>query len=55
MSKFAEENAIPTPILNAVIKRNEELDRPEKDWMSDKGRAVSAEVNVEKNNKKTKK
>ena len=55
LAKFAEDNLIPTPILNAVIKRNEELDRPEKDWMADKGRAVSAEVNVEKNNKKTKK
>ena len=55
LAKFAEDNLIPTPILGAVIKRNEELDRPEKDWMADKGRAVSAEVNVEKNNKKTKK
>ena len=55
LAKFAEDNLIPTPILDAVIKRNEELDRPEKDWMADKGRAVSAEVTVEKNNKKTKK
>ena len=55
LAKFAEDNLIPTPILDAVIKRNEELDRPEKDWMADKGRAVSAEVIVEKNNKKTKK
>ena len=44
LAKFADENMIPTPILDAVIKRNEELDRPEKDWMNDKGRAVSAEV-----------
>ena len=43
LSKFAEENAIPTPILNAVIKRNEELDRPEQDWKADKGRAVAEE------------
>ena len=55
LAKFAEDNLIPTPILDAVIKRNEEIDRPEKDWMADKGRAVSAEVTVEKNNKKTKK
>ena len=55
LAKFAEDNLIPTPILDAVIKRNEELDRPEKDWMADKGRAVSVEATVEKNNKKTKK
>ena len=34
---------IPTPILDAVIKRNEEVDRPEKDWKADKGRAVAEE------------
>ena len=28
------------PILNAVIKRNEEIDRPEKDWNSNTGRSV---------------
>ena len=55
LAKFAEENMIPTPILDAVIKRNEELDRPEKDWMADKGRAVSVDVKLEKENKKTKK
>lgn len=30
----------PCPILSAVFQRNNEYDRPEKDWMSDKGRAV---------------
>jgi UDPglucose 6-dehydrogenase len=52
LAKFAEDNSIPTPILDAVIKRNEELDRPEKDWMADKGRAVSADVGLEKKTKK---
>jgi|SaaInlV_165m_DNA_1040744.scaffolds.fasta_scaffold31600_2 nucleotide sugar dehydrogenase len=41
LAKFAKENGIDSPILNAVIKRNEKIDRPEKDWESDKGRAVS--------------
>jgi len=27
-------------VLNSIIKRNEELDRPEKDWNNNKGRAV---------------
>jgi UDPglucose 6-dehydrogenase len=30
----------PCPILSAIFQRNNEYDRPEKDWMSDKGRAV---------------
>ena len=41
LAKFAEDEVIPTPILNSVIKRNEELDRPEKDWKMSKGRAVT--------------
>lgn len=45
LASFATSNIIPTPILDAVIKRNEEIDRPEKDWTLDKGRAVSAEIN----------
>ena len=28
-------------ILKACQKRNEKIDRPEKDWEDDKGRAVS--------------
>lgn len=28
-------------LLNAVIERNELIDRPEKDWLNDKGRAVT--------------
>ena len=31
---------LPATILDAVIFRNEKIDRPEKDWSSDKGRAV---------------
>ena len=54
LASFAEDNMIPTPILDAVIKRNEELDRPEKDWTLDKGRAVSAEIKTKKSKKKTK-
>jgi nucleotide sugar dehydrogenase len=54
LAKFAEDNIIPTPILDAVIKRNEEIDRPEKDWMNDKGRAVSNEVKLN-SSKQTKK
>ena len=41
LARFVKDNKIPTPILDAVIKRNEKLDRPEKDWMLDKGRVVS--------------
>ena len=41
LASFAKENEINTPILDAVIKRNEEIDRPEQDWKDDKGRAVT--------------
>jgi hypothetical protein len=34
------ENSI---VLKAVIERNENVDRPEKDWEQNKGRAVSFE------------
>jgi nucleotide sugar dehydrogenase len=54
LASFAKDNMIPTPILDAVIKRNEELDRPEKDWTLDTGRAVSAEIKTKKSKKKTK-
>lgn len=43
LASFAKNNDIETPILDAVIKRNEEIDRPEQDWKSDKGRAVAEE------------
>ena len=33
-------NGMTPYILNAIIERNELIDRPEKDWCSDKGRAV---------------
>lgn len=41
-SLFYEMNlrGVSAPITSAVIKRNEEIDRPEKDWASDLGRAV---------------
>ena len=35
-----QEESLPATILDAVIFRNEKIDRPEKDWSSDKGRAV---------------
>jgi UDPglucose 6-dehydrogenase len=41
LANFAKDNGIESPILDAVIKRNEEIDRPEQDWKSDKGRAVA--------------
>lgn len=34
-------NSVPSPILDAVISRNENIDRPDKDWTLDIGRAVS--------------
>lgn len=33
----------PSVIIDAAIKRNELVDRPERDWYQDKGRAVSDE------------
>lgn len=33
-------NGIKPYILEAIIERNEQIDRPEKDWSTDKGRAV---------------
>lgn len=41
-SLFYEMNnlGLETPITSAVIKRNEEIDRPEKDWEKSIGRAV---------------
>lgn len=35
-----ENNGVKHPVISSVIKRNEEIDRPEKDWMKDKGRAT---------------
>lgn len=40
LANFVRENGIDTLILDAVIKRNEEIDRPEQDWKEDIGRAV---------------
>ena len=41
LAVFARNYNVSTPILTSVITRNEEIDRPEKDWMKAKGRAVS--------------
>jgi UDPglucose 6-dehydrogenase len=43
LANFAKQNNTESPILDAVIKRNEEIDRPEQDWKADKGRAVAEE------------
>ena len=40
LANFGKSKDTETPILNAVIKRNEKIDRPEQDWKADKGRAV---------------
>ena len=37
---FCEKNGVPCPVLRAVIHRNEHIDRPQRDWMQDKGRAT---------------
>lgn len=34
-------------VMEAIIERNEKIDRPEKDWASDKGRAVVDDKSVE--------
>jgi len=31
---------IDCPLLSSVIHRNENIDRPEKDWLLDKGRSI---------------
>ena len=37
-------------IMNAIITRNETIDRPEKDWSADKGRAVAKDDDDNENN-----
>jgi UDPglucose 6-dehydrogenase len=34
-------------VMEAIIERNEKIDRPEKDWASDKGRAVVDDKSIE--------
>lgn len=41
--RFAAENWIPCPLLEATRSRNEDIDRPEKEWKYDIGRAVVKE------------
>ena len=40
LAAYGKMNGVDTPIIDAVISRNETIDRPEHDWKSDKGRAV---------------
>jgi UDPglucose 6-dehydrogenase len=40
LASYARERGVPTPVINSVIFRNDEIDRTEKDWKADKGRAV---------------
>ena len=35
-----EDDGVPCPVLRAVLERNETIDRPEQDWLSDEGRAA---------------
>lgn len=35
-----EQHDVESPVIDSVVFRNETIDRPEKDWKSDKGRAV---------------
>ena len=44
LASFGKNKGIETPILNAVIKRNEKIDRPEQDWKADQGRAVMNKI-----------
>tara|TARA_R110001592_G_scaffold166478_3_gene401569 strand:- start:616 stop:1461 length:846 start_codon:yes stop_codon:yes gene_type:complete len=41
LSYFAKKLGVDVPVLNACIRRNDYLDRPNKDWENDTGRAVS--------------
>ena len=51
--KYEMENAgMKSYILNSAIERNEKIDRPEKDWNENKGRAVVNDI-INKSNKKT--
>ena len=40
LALYARGLGVRTPVINSVIFRNDEIDRPEKDWRADKGRAV---------------
>ena len=40
ITRAASKQWVPCPLLEAVISRNESIDRPQKDWQLDKGRAV---------------
>ena len=40
---FAETLGVDSILIASAIERNETIDRPEKDWQNDKGRAVSDE------------
>ena len=51
LANFMKSVDVNSYILDATIERNEKVDRPEKDWELDKGRAVS---NTIKNKKKSK-
>ena len=40
LSYFFKSNSVPSPVIDACIRRNNEIDRPDKDWSNDTGRAV---------------
>ena len=37
---LCEKHGVPCPVLRSILQRNEDIDRPEHDWMQDKGRAT---------------
>ena len=37
---LCQQHGVPCPVLRAILQRNEDIDRPEHDWMQDKGRAT---------------
>ena len=40
MLSLMEEESMKSYIIKNMIKRNEEVDRPEQDWKENKGRSV---------------
>jgi UDPglucose 6-dehydrogenase len=52
LSNFMKSIDVDSYILAAAVERNEKVDRPEKDWESDTGRAVSKTTKKKKSKKK---
>ena len=54
LANFMKSVDVNSYILDATIERNEKVDRPEKDWELDKGRAVSNTISKRKQKKSQK-